>query len=373
MNNYYGECRDGRLACIGNLLRSERGPAPLSSPPSSLRPLLAAWLDTTPRHYSGRGRYLRYICESQVASCLPPQRSITGRVLDHLVTEQVLTALQPGALELSLAAVDDVLRERQRLDDNWQQRLECARYQTPRAERQYQAVEPENRLVARTLERQWEESLEEVRRLEEDYARFRRQQPAPLTEQEVEQIRALAQDLPALWQASTTTSAIPTRSKLSPCGTRRSTCSGFHNFLPVPCMSTSTWRETPRKGLTTSSACSLLKAIRNSATLSGPIPAIKRTISSSSSLLWWAAMTTIWSSPPMRIKSSRHLEGARLDCPATVHIPLRSGFGLGNCFVQEVRNRVECECGECVFVATEDISRRGQPRPPHLFTPVPQS
>jgi hypothetical protein len=158
-------------------------------------------------HYSDSRRYLRYICESRAASCQPPQRSIAGRVLDGLVTDQVLAALQPGALELCLAAAEDVLRERQRLDENWRQRLERADYQAQRAERQYRAVEPENRLVARTLEGQWEEALQEVRQLEEDYARFRHQQPAALTEREVGQIRALAEDLPALWQAPTTTAA----------------------------------------------------------------------------------------------------------------------------------------------------------------------
>jgi hypothetical protein len=158
-------------------------------------------------HYSGQGRYVRYNCRSGAASCGHLLRSIAGSVLDRLVAEQVLAALQPGALELSLAAAEDVLRERQRLDENWRQRLERARYQAQRAERQYRAVEPENRLVARTLERQWEEALQEVRRLEEDYSRFRRQQPATLTEREVGQIRALAEDLPALWQAPTTTAA----------------------------------------------------------------------------------------------------------------------------------------------------------------------
>jgi hypothetical protein len=158
-------------------------------------------------HYTGRGQYLRYTCHSNAPTCVQTRRSITGRILDHLVAAQVLAALQPGALELSLAAADDVLRERQRLDENWRQRLERARYQSQRAERQYRAVEPENRLVARTLERQWEEALQEVRRLEEDYARFQRQQPAALTEPEVNQIRALSRDLPALWDAATTTAA----------------------------------------------------------------------------------------------------------------------------------------------------------------------
>jgi hypothetical protein len=158
-------------------------------------------------HYSGRRGTLRYVCRSDAESCCQPRRSLAGRVLDTLVAEQVLAALQPGALELSLAAAGDVLRERQGLDENWRQRLERARYQAERAERQYQAAEPEHRLVARTLERRWEDALQEVRQLEEDYARFRRQQPAALTEWEREQIRSLAQDLPALWQAPTTTSA----------------------------------------------------------------------------------------------------------------------------------------------------------------------
>jgi DNA invertase Pin-like site-specific DNA recombinase len=158
-------------------------------------------------HYSGKGQYLRYICESGATSCGTSRRSVTGRVLDCLVTEQVLAALHPGALELSLAAADDVLCEQQRLDKNWRQQLERARYQAQRVERQYRAVEPENRLVARTLERQWEETLQEVRRLEEDHARFLRQQPGALTEREVDQIRALAMNLPSLWRAPTATAA----------------------------------------------------------------------------------------------------------------------------------------------------------------------
>ena len=157
-------------------------------------------------HYTGRVGRLRYVCVSDAKECSRPRNhSLAGKELDQFVSEQVLAALQPGALELSLAAVADVQRERQRLDENWQQRLERVRYKAERAERQYQAVEPENRLVARTLEERWESALAEVRALEEEYARFRQQQPATLNEHELAQIRALAEDLPALWQAATTT------------------------------------------------------------------------------------------------------------------------------------------------------------------------
>src|SRR4029077_15685567 len=111
------------------------------------------------------------------------------------------------ALELSLAAADDVEQERARLHRNWQQQVERARYEAERARRQYDAVEPENRLVARELERRWEGALKEQRRLEEEYARFCRSQPQGLSAQEREQIRELAQEVPALWQAVTTTAA----------------------------------------------------------------------------------------------------------------------------------------------------------------------
>ena len=68
-------------------------------------------------------------------------------------------------------------------------------------------MDPENRLVARAMERQWEEKLAEAQRLEEDYARFRLEQPRHLTASDRESIRALATDLPALWRAPTTTGA----------------------------------------------------------------------------------------------------------------------------------------------------------------------
>lgn len=155
--------------------------------------------------YCGRRQTLRYTCSNGPEVRGACRHSFAGRALDQLVVDRVLAALRPGALELSLAAAEDVIRERAALDQNWRQRVERAKLAAARIERQYQAAEPENRLVTRTLERRWEDALQEVRRLEEDYARFRQTQPTTLTRQEVDQIRALARDLPALWDAATTT------------------------------------------------------------------------------------------------------------------------------------------------------------------------
>jgi hypothetical protein len=125
--------------------------------------------------------------------------------VDELVAQQVLRALEPAALELSLQALQQVHQERQRLHRHWQQRLERARHEAQRAERQYQAVEPENRLVARTLEQRWEAALRQERSLQEEYDRFVREQPRQLSEDERNRIQALAADIPALWHAAETT------------------------------------------------------------------------------------------------------------------------------------------------------------------------
>jgi DNA invertase Pin-like site-specific DNA recombinase len=158
--------------------------------------------------YTNGGTGLRYVCQRGVIDYGEPAcQSLSGGRLDALVGAEVLAALEPATLELHLSAAADVERERERLHEHWRQRLERARYETERARRQYQAVEPENRLVARTLESAWEKALHDLRQLEDEYERFRATQPRILTTAELEQIRALAEDIPQLWHAATTTTA----------------------------------------------------------------------------------------------------------------------------------------------------------------------
>ena len=127
--------------------------------------------------------------------------------IDRLVVEQVLRAIEPAALELSLRAIGEIHRERDRLRRHWEQRLERSNYEAQRIERQYQAVEPENRLVARSLEQRWEEALRSKRDLQEEMDRFLREQPPRLSEGERTRILALSSDVTALWAASATTAA----------------------------------------------------------------------------------------------------------------------------------------------------------------------
>jgi DNA invertase Pin-like site-specific DNA recombinase len=127
--------------------------------------------------------------------------------VDAHVSALLLQALAPAAVEVSLAAAEQVQAQRAQVDRIWRQRLERADYAADRARRCYQLAEPENRLVVRQLEADWEAALAERQRLGEEYDRFAAARPRILTDAERDHIRALAADIPALWHAPTTTNA----------------------------------------------------------------------------------------------------------------------------------------------------------------------
>jgi len=156
--------------------------------------------------YTTKEHRLRYQCQRGALDYAEPRcQSLAGGALDELVAGQVLRALEPAALELSLRAVADAERERARLARHWEQRRERARHDAERAARQYHVAEPENRLVVRELERRWEQALLVQRRVEDEYDRFLHGRPAELTSSDVKMIESLAGDIPALWRAETTT------------------------------------------------------------------------------------------------------------------------------------------------------------------------
>jgi hypothetical protein len=158
--------------------------------------------------YDGSPARPAYVCARHASDYGEPHcQQVPASGLDAFVSQQVLAALEPATLELSLLATERLEQERAELGQLWQQRRERAAFEADRAARQYHAVEPENRLVARTLEHQWEDKLAVQQQLEEAYHRFLREQPRTLSEAERTAIRRLATDIPALWAAPTTTDA----------------------------------------------------------------------------------------------------------------------------------------------------------------------
>jgi DNA invertase Pin-like site-specific DNA recombinase len=155
------------------------------------------------QYSDGRPRYCCVAEASMYAGALC--QSLTAGSVDRAVEALLLRALAPAALEVSLAVATDLDAERARVERLWQQRLERTQYEVDRSRRQYNAVEPENRLVVRTLERQLEAHLGAHLALQEDYHRYCAARPATLTDPERAAIRGLAADLPALWHAPSTT------------------------------------------------------------------------------------------------------------------------------------------------------------------------
>jgi hypothetical protein len=156
--------------------------------------------------YTNNGNKLRYSCANRAtnygeSSC----QSLLGNVLDEVVIQQALAALKPSALEVSLQIAEQVEQERKNLQEHWKKQLERACYEVERAYRQYNSTEPENRLVARTLEKKWEELLSAEEKLKQEYTQFLSEQPIALSAVERESIRQLASDIPALWSSPTTT------------------------------------------------------------------------------------------------------------------------------------------------------------------------
>ena len=156
--------------------------------------------------YNNAGHAARYNCQGAHTSYDAPFcQTLKAAPVDARVTQLILKALEPAAIEASLAAAIDLEAERKALDQHWGQRLERARHKVDQARRRYASVEPENRLVARTLEQDWETALGEQARLLADHERFLRERPQAPSPAELAAIQDLTRDLPALWRAETTT------------------------------------------------------------------------------------------------------------------------------------------------------------------------
>jgi DNA invertase Pin-like site-specific DNA recombinase len=130
---------------------------------------------------------------------------VGGVRVDRAVVEIFLDAISPAGVEAAIAAQDLGEAQDQAALKQFRLQVERARYEAERAERRFRSVEPENRLVARTLETEWEHKLQDQRAAEGELARKEHEQRLQLTEMQREQIRALGSDLKRVWDATTTT------------------------------------------------------------------------------------------------------------------------------------------------------------------------
>lgn len=151
--------------------------------------------------YRSNGR-LTYTCRQAALGGMCQE--VYARHVEPLVEEVVLDAVSREELDLAVGALEQLAERVSEINVQWQKRIEGARYEAEKASRRYHQVEPENRLVARTLEAEWNERLQEVERLEREYELVRQRLPFELTDEQREKVLALAEDLPRLWRAATT-------------------------------------------------------------------------------------------------------------------------------------------------------------------------
>jgi DNA invertase Pin-like site-specific DNA recombinase len=160
------------------------------------------------RYTGPKGDYPVYCCRADRDHKAGPLcQEVRALTIDAFVERTFLDALAPDRIAIAVAALGQLQQEAERLEKQWALRRERARYEAERARRQYDAVEPENRLVARSLERAWEEKLRAVEAIEQEYERWRRAEPLVLSEADQGALRVLGENLPRIWQAATTTAA----------------------------------------------------------------------------------------------------------------------------------------------------------------------
>ena len=159
-------------------------------------------------HYDGQHGQRRhsYHCRGAVVAdgrgswCL----RVGGGRIDEAVAEALLTALTPAGVKAALIAAESLEADHDQALEQWRLQVERAHYEAQRAERRYRLVEPEHRLVARGLERDWEQALQALAEAEAELARRERSQPRTLTDTEREQLLSLGPDLGRVWSAPTT-------------------------------------------------------------------------------------------------------------------------------------------------------------------------
>jgi len=130
---------------------------------------------------------------------------VGGLRIDEAVARAFLDAIAPAGIEAAFIAEKNIEADQEAAMAQWRLQVERARYETERTERRYRSVEPENRLVARTLEAEWESRLGELAAAEAELARRQHQHPGPITDEQRTRIRALGADLRRVWEVPTTT------------------------------------------------------------------------------------------------------------------------------------------------------------------------
>jgi len=158
-------------------------------------------------HYRGRNSAPGYHCagkdlvQGRGVYCL----NVGGMVVEQAVANAFLEAITPAAIDAMRLSVAQLQSNHDAALSQWRLEVERTRYEADRAERRYRAVDPENRLVARGLESEWESRLRDVASAEMELRRKEQQRPSTLSSEQLKAIESLGSDIRKVWNAHTTT------------------------------------------------------------------------------------------------------------------------------------------------------------------------
>ncbi len=158
-------------------------------------------------HYRGRNSAPGYHCcgkdlvNGRGVYCL----NVGGTVIEQAVADAFLQAITPAAIETTRLSVEQLQANHDAALSQWRLEVERARYEAERAERRYRAVEPENRLVARGLETEWESRLRDLAATEKELRQREQQRPSTISSAQLQAIQRLGSDIRQVWAAATTT------------------------------------------------------------------------------------------------------------------------------------------------------------------------
>jgi uncharacterized protein YndB with AHSA1/START domain len=160
----------------------------------------------TVRYTGSQGRYPLYQCSWKkregLASC--ECFSIRADVIDNAIVERLLEIVKSDQIALALQAYDQLSQRSNRLEKQWRMRVQQAEYDAQLAQKRYEEVDPGHRLVAATLEKNWNEALVNVEKARDDMERQLNQNTLPITRENRDLLMSLCGDLPTLWRAPST-------------------------------------------------------------------------------------------------------------------------------------------------------------------------
>jgi DNA invertase Pin-like site-specific DNA recombinase len=161
----------------------------------------------SPRYRGNGGIYPIYECNWRKREGLSKTSCMTVQCghLDRAVEARVLEVINQEQIDLALEAFEVLQQREQQISGQWKLRLQRAEYEVQLAQKQYDQVDPENRLVASTLERRWNDALAEREKVQQQITELTQEQTVVSSDQR-DQVLALARDLPKLWHAPETKS-----------------------------------------------------------------------------------------------------------------------------------------------------------------------